>query len=358
MTKPATKRKKKEIAPDPALVALIESREWHPDGEVRADEEALFQRWLTEDGTLYGAFESRLIYPPQGVTRIAAAFSGGRTSAVMTKLLIDEYRDKGYEVSVTFANTGCEAEATLEFVRDCDLHWGFNTVWLEGVYGEMGVGVRHKIVDFESASRNAEPFEAFVAKYGIPNKTLPQCSNKLKKRVQENYYKSIGWHRTKKRFNYVVATGMRADELDRTSKEVGVWHPLMDRGLTKANVIAAMRPIPWDLKLPSEAHGNCLGCFKKSDRKLWTLALTAPHVFDEFQRLEEKYGDHRLDRKAAVGPDGRRHFYRDHRDTADIKREAEENRGKFKLYKDKIQGTIWDNDLDLGGDCNESCEAY
>ena len=359
MTATAKKRKtnKKPVVVDPTLLSLVESREWHPDEEVRADEELAFQRWKTDDGSLYGAYEARLLYPPQGVTRIASAFSGGRTSAVMTKLLIDEYRDKGYEVCVTFANTGCEHEATLEFVRDCDRYWGFNTVWLEGAY-PADEGVRHKIVDFDSASRHGEPFEAYVAKYGIPNQITPGCSGKLKRLVQESYHKSRGRYRTKKKFNYVTATGIRADELDRTSKDVGVWHPLMDAGVTKAQVNAALRPIHWDLKLPSDAEGNCRGCWKKSDRKLWTLAITAPDAFDNFQRIEEKYGDHRLDREAPIGPDGRRHFYRGHRDTTDIKREAEENRGKFKIYKDTIQGTIWDDQLDLGGDCNESCEAY
>jgi hypothetical protein len=34
---------------------------------------------------------------------------------------------------VVFANTGQEREETLEFVKQCDDHFGFGTVWIEGV---------------------------------------------------------------------------------------------------------------------------------------------------------------------------------------------------------------------------------
>ena len=55
------------------------------------------------------------------------SFSGGRTSAYMTKLLLDNFSDK-YNFIVTFANTGMEHEKTLEFIHNCDLNFNFNTV--------------------------------------------------------------------------------------------------------------------------------------------------------------------------------------------------------------------------------------
>lgn len=39
-------------------------------------------------------------------SRLAISFSGGRTSAYMTDMLLGRYRDT-HEVVVTFANTGC-----------------------------------------------------------------------------------------------------------------------------------------------------------------------------------------------------------------------------------------------------------
>ena len=46
--------------------------------------------------------------------------SGGRTSAFMTKKILDEYSDQ-YEIVVCFANTGQENDATLDFVKECPL---------------------------------------------------------------------------------------------------------------------------------------------------------------------------------------------------------------------------------------------
>jgi 3'-phosphoadenosine 5'-phosphosulfate sulfotransferase (PAPS reductase)/FAD synthetase len=76
--------------------------------------------------------------------KLAISFSGGRSSAVMTKLCLDEYSST-HEIVVTFANTGCEHPATLDFVRDCDRYWNFGTVWLEAVIDPtpgVGVGIR------------------------------------------------------------------------------------------------------------------------------------------------------------------------------------------------------------------------
>lgn len=43
------------------------------------------------------------------------SFSGGRTSAYMTKMLLDNFNDK-YDFIVTFANTGMEHNKTLDFI--------------------------------------------------------------------------------------------------------------------------------------------------------------------------------------------------------------------------------------------------
>lgn len=191
--------------------------------------------------------------------KLAISFSGGRSSAVMTKLCLEEYGDT-HEIVVTFANTGCEHPATLDFVRDCDRYWGFNTVWLEAVISPVdGEGVRHKVVNYETASRNGEPFEAYIAKSGMPNPTNPGCTRNLKQDVSESYLRSLGWVQGK-RLNYRTAIGIRADEIDRMSVHAerhGFVYPLVDKGITKAKVNAIMAAQPWDLKIPNDALGNC-----------------------------------------------------------------------------------------------------
>ena len=71
---------------------------------------------------------------------LVISFSGGRTSAYLTWRLLQE-KDAWKDVVVIFANTGQEHQKTLDFVKNCDDHFGFNTVWIDAsVNDERGVG--------------------------------------------------------------------------------------------------------------------------------------------------------------------------------------------------------------------------
>ena len=60
--------------------------------------------------------------------RLFLSFSGGKTSARMTDIILRQYRHLWREIVVGFANTGKEHEKTLEYVDKCDHHYGFNVV--------------------------------------------------------------------------------------------------------------------------------------------------------------------------------------------------------------------------------------
>ena len=97
---------------------------------------------------------------------LVCTFSGGRTSAFMGKLLMDLPKYKDYDKLYVFANTGKEREETLEFINNCDKEWGLGVVWLEAkISKEKGVGTTYNIVDFNTASRNGEPFEEMLKAY-------------------------------------------------------------------------------------------------------------------------------------------------------------------------------------------------
>lgn len=60
------------------------------------------------------------------------SFSGGRTSGYMLYKILEAHQFKlPKDIYVTFANTGKECEETLEFVNDCEKHWGVKIHWLE-----------------------------------------------------------------------------------------------------------------------------------------------------------------------------------------------------------------------------------
>jgi hypothetical protein len=291
--------------------------------------------------------------------KIAVSFSGGRSSAVMTKLVLDRFRETT-ETVVTFANTGCEHEGTLEFVRDCDKYWGFNTIWIEAIIGEAGVGPRAKVVDFKTASRNGKPFEDAIAKHGIFNPAMPNCTGRLKVEPMQAYIRDyLGWRKQE----FVTAIGIRADEQDRCNvrwRENRLWYPLVEWGYGKQQVNAMMKSVSFDLNLPGDHYGNCVWCWKKTLRKLLTVAKHTPEAFDFPKRMEEQYGHVMPTRMAEkeYWSGKSRTFFRNKMSANDIVQLSKTS--DFREYRDKTeQMTFWDEwseQLDVGGACGDSCE--
>lgn len=138
--------------------------------------------------------------------KLLISFSDGRTSAFMTRWLLLNKQDE-YEMTVVFANTGKGRDETLSFINTCNQQFNFNLVWIESVPSMVrGKGVKARVVDFQTALRNGEPFEAFIQKHDIPNMVAPQCSRELKACAIRAYAHSIGWKK------YYTAIGIRADE--------------------------------------------------------------------------------------------------------------------------------------------------
>jgi hypothetical protein len=278
------------------------------------------------------------------MARTLISFSGGRTSAYMAHRMLREHDGSG-EITVVFANTGQEHERTLAFVDQCDREWGLNVVWVEAVVNpEIGRGTTHRIVDFKTASRDGQPFEAMIAKYGIPNKPFPHCNRELKKRTIQSYAKSLGW----KTNHYDTAIGIRADEIDRMSpraEQERLIYPLVKWGVKKPAVLLWWQRQAFDLDLP-EHLGNCVWCWKKTTRKHLTLALEAPEVFDFPARMEAAY--------AFAGPgEGPHRFFRGGWTTLDIKARA---RLPFQPFRDGHHEG--DPTLDGHDGCVESCDAF
>lgn len=287
--------------------------------------------------------------------KLAISFSGGRTSAVMTKLCMEKFGDT-HDIAVTFANTGCEHENTLQFVHDCDTYFGWGVTWVEALIDpEKGKGVRHKVVDYETASRYGEPFEAYIAKYGLPGPSHPQCTSRLKEEVMYDHRRSMGWPKG----SYWTAIGIRADEMDRMSPyrlERKFVYPLVDAGWRKEDVKRECATWPFDLDLPGEHWGNCVWCWKKSLRKLMTLAQEDESVFDFPKQMEEKY---QLVRESDYERSGEHRIFRKNMSTVDIIEMA--RKGGFEPYRDMDQTELFnfanfDVELDVGGACGDSCE--
>jgi 3'-phosphoadenosine 5'-phosphosulfate sulfotransferase (PAPS reductase)/FAD synthetase len=204
------------------------------------------------------------------------SFSGGRTSAYMLRRILDAYDDQlPDDVRVVFANTGKEREETLVFVERCATEWGLDVVWVERQPG--GDPLR---VDFTTAARNGEPFDAIIhERTYCPGPMARFCSTELKIRTIDRWVRRIcGFPRD---WNNVV--GIRGDEPKRAAKMLGGSHhmpwvvvlPLYRALVTEADVLSYWAQSQFDLGLRSD-QGNCDMCFLKSANKVKNLIREEP----------------------------------------------------------------------------------
>jgi len=279
------------------------------------------------------------------------SFSGGRTSAFMTKWMLDNVQDDYNKIIVVFANTGQENEETLRFVNQCDKQWGFSVVWVEAVVDfRKNKGVTHHVVDFSSASRKGEPYIEVIKKYGIPNMSYPHCNRDLKLAPLHSYAKELGW----KKGSYETAIGIRIDEMDRVSSkmvEEKIIYPLVEnKKMTKEMISIWWSKQSFNLNL-KEHEGNCKWCWKKSKRKLLTLAKDTPEIFDFPMEMEERYG------LSGHNEDGtKRVFFRNNKSTKEI---IALSKLPFVPFSEAaINFDMFDFDMDSSNGCSDGCEVF
>ena len=213
------------------------------------------------------------------------SFSGGRTSAFMLYKILEAHdMSLPEEAKVVFANTGKEEEATLKFVNECSKRWNVEITWLEfAVENNEKIS---KVVNFETASRNGEPFESCINFYqpSLPNGRARYCSSQMKTRTMHRYLKSLGWT------EWDSFIGIRADEPRRVakfrvnphpeSKHETVCMPLVMTNVSSKEVGEFWSSQCFDLELPNingkTMHGNCDLCMLKPKAQILSLITEKP----------------------------------------------------------------------------------
>jgi 3'-phosphoadenosine 5'-phosphosulfate sulfotransferase (PAPS reductase)/FAD synthetase len=187
------------------------------------------------------------------------------------------------DAKVIFANTGREDEQTLRFVDRCSREWNVPIDWVEYA-ADDAVAFRWACVDYETASRNGEPFTALNRRKNyLPTAMQRYCTINLKIEPAACLMRDYGYT------EWENLIGIRADEMRRVTKirarpvdETGAERrmPLADAGITKADVLAFWRGQPFDLGLPvingQSMHGNCDLCFLKPTGQLVSLIAEKP----------------------------------------------------------------------------------
>ncbi len=290
---------------------------------------------------------------------LVLSFSGGRTSAYMTKLMLEKYSGKR-EIIVLFANTGKEREETLEFVHECDLQLGFNTVWLESTqYHNERKSSGFIITSYEKASRNGEPFEDMIIKFGLPNMSFPHCTRELKTNPIYSYLKEL------KIEDYEMAIGIRIDEPKRIKPKPNIIYPLVKEfPTTKLMVNKWWFNQSFNLNL-KDYEGNCDLCWKKSKRKHLTLLLEHPEYADWWNDMEIKYGQYVPETQKACRTLPITFFRKRNRPSSYwliiVQDLIEDTQHPFEIQKDAFtidQLLFSAPELDFTDGCEESCEAF
>lgn len=223
------------------------------------------------------------------------SFSGGRTSGMMLKLILDAHDGVFPDhVKVVFANTGKEMPETLEFVQACSINWGVPIIWIE-YQSHKEPQQRWKQVLYQNASRKGEPFDALITdKSYLPNPTMRFCTIELKIRPLKLYtQKVLGWK------NWDVAIGFRADEQRRVAKLSNPntepferYAPLAKLNITAKDVGDFWKMQGFDLMLPNingiTKHGNCDLCFLKGASQTLSLIAENPKRAIWWINQEEK----------------------------------------------------------------------
>jgi len=221
------------------------------------------------------------------------SFSGGRTSAYMLRRVLDANNGLPDCAIVCFANTGKEEEQTLEFVRECETRWSVPIVWLEYRAEKPG----YAVVDFATASRSGEPFEAIIRKRNyLPNPVTRFCTIELKIRIIAKLLRDRGLLAD----GLDMMVGIRADEQRRVAKmragsnsesvKITNTVPLADAGVTVHDVAAYWESSPFDLALLTykgrTLAGNCDLCFLKPAGQVLSLIQQRPSRADWWMRME------------------------------------------------------------------------
>jgi hypothetical protein len=257
------------------------------------------------------------------------SFSGGRTSAFMTKYILENSKYDVYDKHIVFMNTGKERIQTYKFINDCDKYWNFNTVWIEPVIYSEGKN-SYKVVSYETADREGKAFEDMIKRYGISNISFPHCTRELKLRPLNKYMNSKGFK------DYITAIGIRADEPHRLKPKLNIIYPLAeDMAMTSDLIRKFWDRQTFDLQL-KDYEGNCDLCWKKSKRKKLTLIKENPEMADWWVEMESKYSK------------GKYYFHRNNESTQDL---IEQSKGNFIPFHDAWDKKKFQVEMDFEMEC-------
>lgn len=203
------------------------------------------------------------------MTKTISWFSAGVSSAIATKLLIDEIDH------IIYIHIDDQHEDSMRFVKDCEKWFGKPVEILQSHFKTVEDVCRAK--------------QFIAGPYGAP------CTQVLKKNVRLWWEKqNPGAKRYVWGMDCTKKEKMRADRIIETMTAYDHIFPLIERGITKQqahemlNGAGIPRPYLYEL---SYQNNNCIGCVKASSFGYWNkIREDFPEVFRSRAKLERDIG--------------------------------------------------------------------
>ena len=198
-------------------------------------------------------------------------FSGGAASAVMAKLVIEEYGHK--DVILLYSDTKSEHP-------DADRFRAEVCKYLEH---EMTV-----------VADGRDLWQLIDDNYAIPGNFMPFCTRELKQVPSTRFLQSLGEE-------YIEYLGFGPDEIRRAQRADAraaqegkkCRYPLLEHGVSSEECKRIIRD-EWKICLPDPykylKHNNCIPCFKAGSKGYWAaIAKHYPEQFEKACQAEEKW---------------------------------------------------------------------
>lgn len=200
-------------------------------------------------------------------SRVISWFSAGAASAVATRLAIADF----HSVVPTYCETGAEHPDNERFISDCEQWFGLSVTRL-------------------SSDTYEDTWDVWQKRRYLAGIDGAPCTVELKVKPRLDFQRPDDIHV----FGYTAdgTDAARAKRLRDTYPELTIHTPLIERGLTKAAVLAMVEdagirlPALYGLGFP---NNNCLPCVKATSAAYWALVRRHfPAEFDRMARLSRE----------------------------------------------------------------------
>ena len=197
-------------------------------------------------------------------------FSGGVTSAVATKLVLDDDPD----LRIIFAETGSHHDDMPRFIDDCER-------WFD------------RSIEVHQADGYCDIFDVFMKKRFINSAWGAPCTRILKREVRLRIESESDIESQVFGFDKSNNDQIRAERFAMSYPHTNPRFPLIEHGLSKRDCMSRLSDAGIDLPamyLIGYANNNCIGCVKGGMGYWNRIRVDFPDVFERMARLERELG--------------------------------------------------------------------